>query len=89
MAKKLVALTNIKHDEDFYEAGSEMDSSKFTEDQLKELMDNGAIEVQEGSEKKSSSAATATNEGEQQQKSGDEPKQTAGPDTKVTPPKTK
>lgn len=45
MAKKLFAVTNIKHDDDFYEAGSSVDEKKFTAEQLKELYDAGAVEV--------------------------------------------
>lgn len=45
MAKKLVAVTGIKHDGDFFEAGDEVDPSKFSKAELKELHDNGAIVI--------------------------------------------
>jgi len=48
MPKKLFAVTNIKigpGDEGWFAAGSEVDSSKFTKEQLLQLHDQGAVEV--------------------------------------------
>lgn len=45
MAKKIVAVTGIKHDGETIDAGSPIDPSKFTKDELKELHDNGAIVI--------------------------------------------
>lgn len=48
MQKKLVAVTDIKHDGERYEAGSELDPAKFDKSELRALLDNGAIEVVDG-----------------------------------------
>lgn len=46
MAKKVFAVTNIKiGTDDYWSAGSEVDHSKFTGEQLKELIDAGAMEL--------------------------------------------
>lgn len=50
MPKKLFAVTNIKtslpgQEVSFFVAGSEVDTSKFTREQLLELHDQGAVEV--------------------------------------------
>src|SRR5689334_20719844 len=50
MPKKLYAVTNVKtslpgQDATFFTAGSEVDPSKFTKEQLVELHENGAVEV--------------------------------------------
>lgn len=66
--KKLVALTNVKHNGEETAAGAELDASQFSKEQLQELVDAGAVEVQ-GSD----SAPKATNEGEQQAKAGENP----------------
>lgn len=47
MAKKLVAVTGIKHNGVFYEAGAPVDPSKFSKDELKELHDNGALVIED------------------------------------------
>lgn len=66
--KKVVALTNIKHDGTEVAAGEEVDTGMFSKEQMQELVDSGAVEVQ-GSD----TAPKATNEGEQQQKAGETP----------------
>lgn len=46
--RKIVAVTNVKlgqEEEDFFAAGDPIDRSKFTDKQLKQLHDDGAIEV--------------------------------------------
>lgn len=45
MAKKIVAVTGIKHGSGFYPAGEKLDPANFTKDELRELHDNGAIMV--------------------------------------------
>lgn len=45
MAKKLVAVTAIKHDGETYDAGTQIDPTKFTREELAELHDNGALVV--------------------------------------------
>jgi hypothetical protein len=48
MSKKIFAVTNIKVGQDpseFFAAGTEVDPTKFTMEQLKILLDDGAIEV--------------------------------------------
>lgn len=50
MAKKLVAVTAIKHDGEEFAEGSELDASKFTKEQLKDLYDAGAVEVKDENE---------------------------------------
>lgn len=49
MAKKLVAVTGIKHNGKFYSAGEALDPTAFTKDALKELHDNGALRVEDDS----------------------------------------
>lgn len=51
MANKLVAVTDIKHDGDTIKAGTKVDPSKFSKDQLKELYDAGALTVSEDNDK--------------------------------------
>lgn len=54
MAKKVYAVTNIKLDSNTeFVAGEEVDVSKFSKDQLKELHDAGAIELRTGDDSKS------------------------------------
>lgn len=45
MAKKVVALTNIKYGDGEYAVGAEVDTVKFSKEQLAELYDAGAIDV--------------------------------------------
>ena len=47
MAKKLVAVTGIKHNGDMFEAGEPIDPTQFTKAELKELHDNGAIVIED------------------------------------------
>ena len=50
MAKKLIAVTNIKlgsGPDEYFAAGTEVDASKFTKAQLAELHDNGAIQIED------------------------------------------
>lgn len=82
MAKKLIAVTNVRHNGDDIEAGSEVDTSKFTKDELKSLYDSGAVRVEdsgglEGSSKNgpdTSMAASPENpQGQDAQQVGDVP----------------
>jgi hypothetical protein len=54
MPKKLFAVTNIKGTKDdgavFFAAGQEVDHSKFSKEQLKEMLDAGAVEIRDESE---------------------------------------
>ena len=45
MAKKIVAVTGIRHNGESYEAGETLDPSLFSKDELKDLHDNGALVV--------------------------------------------
>lgn len=47
MAKKLVAVTGIRHNGESFDAGEPIDPSKFSKEELKELHDNGAIVVED------------------------------------------
>jgi hypothetical protein len=51
MPKKLFAITNIKGTESdggmFFAAGDEVDHTAFSKDQLKELLDAGAVEIRD------------------------------------------
>jgi hypothetical protein len=47
MAKKLVAVTGIKHNGVSYAAGETLPSGEFTKDELKTLHDNGALVVED------------------------------------------
>ena len=47
MAKRLVAITDIKHNGDFFGAGKPIDPSQFSKAELKELHDNGAIVIED------------------------------------------
>ena len=70
MAKKAVALTNIKGGDVFVAEGEEIDLSKFSKDELKDLHAAGAIELVDQKDEKKS---------EESEESADE----AGPDTEV------
>lgn len=50
MAKKLVAVTSIKHDGEEFDEGTELDASKFSKEQLKDLYDAGAVKVADSDE---------------------------------------
>jgi hypothetical protein len=51
MAKKLIAVTNVKHDGVWYDAGSELDPAMFEKkDDLKKLWDMGAVSVEDAEE---------------------------------------
>lgn len=45
MAKKIVAVTGIRHNGDEFPAGETVDAAKFNKDELKALHDNGAIVI--------------------------------------------
>jgi 3-keto-L-gulonate-6-phosphate decarboxylase len=45
MAKRIVAVTAVKHNGDTFDAGAPIDPSKFSKEELKELHDNGAIVI--------------------------------------------
>jgi hypothetical protein len=47
MGKKVYAVTNIKHDDELFVAGDEIDTGKFSKEQLRELYDNGALELRD------------------------------------------
>lgn len=47
MGKKLVAVTEIRHDEEVFAAGETLDASKFNKKQLEALYDAGAVRVDE------------------------------------------
>lgn len=46
MAKKLVAVTGIKHNGEFFPAGEPLDTGKFDKEELKQLHDAGAVKVE-------------------------------------------
>lgn len=47
MAKKVFAVTNIKGSDVWVDAKAEVNTAQFTREELKALMDSGAIEVRE------------------------------------------
>lgn len=47
MAKKVFAVTNIKGSDVWVDAGAQVNTAQFTREELKALMDSGAIEVRE------------------------------------------
>lgn len=49
MAKKLVAVTEIRHDDQVIAPGETLDASKFDKKQLESLYDAGAVRVDDGS----------------------------------------
>lgn len=51
MAREVYALTDIKGSDVFVEAGQKLTTAQFTREELKNLMDAGAIEVREVTEK--------------------------------------
>lgn len=57
MAKKLVAVTAIKHNGETFDAGTTLDASQFTREVLTQLHDNGAIVISDASESDSESNA--------------------------------
>lgn len=57
MAKKLVAVTDIRHDGKDYAAGSTLNKDEFTQDQLKQLYDNGAVKIEDTDDKEATSSA--------------------------------
>lgn len=55
MAKKLVAVTEIRYDDQVVPAGETLDASKFDKKQLEELYNAGAVRIDDGSSDESSS----------------------------------
>lgn len=49
MAKKLIAVTEIRHNDEIIPAGDTLDASKFDKKQLEALYDAGAVRVDDGS----------------------------------------
>lgn len=49
MAKKLIAVTEIRHDDKITPAGETLDASKFDKKQLEALYDAGAVRIDDGS----------------------------------------
>lgn len=62
MAKKIVAVTDVKHNGETYPAGSELDPSQFNRDELKQLHDVGAIVVNDDTQPDDVTANTLTPE---------------------------
>jgi hypothetical protein len=66
MPKKLFAVTNIKGTGDdggkFYNAGEEVDTKAFSKEQLRELLDAGAVEIRESSDSETKNTASPTDE---------------------------
>lgn len=50
MAKKLVAVTEIRHNDEIIPAGETLDTSKFDKKQLEALYDAGAVRVDDGAD---------------------------------------
>lgn len=59
MAKKLVAVTEIRHDDKVIPAGDTLDASMFDKNQLEQLYDAGAIRVDDGSESTTATGPSA------------------------------
>ncbi len=49
MAKQIYAVTNINHSGKWYDAGSELKADDFSKEELRQLYDNGAIEIRDSS----------------------------------------
>lgn len=88
MAKKLVAVTGIRHNGEDFEAGSELDTTLFTKEELKSLYDAGAVEVKDDGKSEAdmggaSSASPSNPQGQDAQQVGDVPASAkqAGPAT--------
>lgn len=47
MPKKIFAVTNIKAGGEFIDAGTEVDTTKFSKEELTRLHDDGAIEIKD------------------------------------------
>lgn len=56
MAKKAVAVTDIKGSDVYIHAGDEIDPSKFSKGELKELHANGAIKIEDTKDQEGSSS---------------------------------
>ena len=49
--KKVFAVTNVRHNNETFDAGSELDTAKFSKEELRALYDNGGVEIREIEEK--------------------------------------
>jgi hypothetical protein len=90
MAKKLIAVTGIKHNGEEFAANEELDTSKFTKDELKSLHDAGAVRVDDDGKATGpdTSAASPENpQGQDAQAVGDVPASAKEAPTKATPAK--
>lgn len=77
MAKKIVAVTGIKHNNGFYAVGDPVDPAQFTKEELKALHDSGAIDIVDDTKP------------EELQETAPEPEASFnGPDTSVKTPNT-
>lgn len=59
MAKKLVAVTEIRHDDLVIPAGETLDASKFEKSQLEALYDAGAVRVDDGQQETTNTGPSA------------------------------
>lgn len=59
MAKKIIAVTEIRHDHGITPAGETLDASQFDKKQLEQLYDAGAIRVEDGSENREATGPSA------------------------------
>lgn len=73
MAKKLVAVTGIKHNGEDFAAGEAIDPSKFSREELKDLHDNGALVISDDTKAEDVKVEEVT------------PEAPAVPDTSVAP----
>lgn len=81
MAKKIVAVTGIRHTNGFCAAGDTVDPSEFTKEELKSLYDNGAIAVVDDT-----TPEEIKDEGGPAKEVTPEPETPKGPDTSVKDP---
>lgn len=92
MAKKVFANTNIKHNNEYFEAGTELDTDKFTREQLRELYDVGAVEIREVEDPKSEEKSNSEEKPEEKSEptpmkaTKAAPTKAVGPDTSVKAP---
>lgn len=87
MAKKLIAVTMIRHNGEDMPAGEPVDTSKFTKDELKALYDAGSVRVEDdGKEGPDTSVASSPEnpQGQDAQQVGDAPAAQKSAPTKST-----
>lgn len=88
MAKKLVAVTGIKHNGEFVQAGEAIDASKFSKEELKQLHDAGAVKVDGDEDPTPEELAPEKSVNDDQAKPEEKKEEAPKPTTPSTPAKT-